>query len=197
MSAVIHDFAMERVYRQPRYSAAENLVDEWVDEARSYGPYNPLVVILRGMYGSGKSTFANELVYHAVSNNLTVCVCSADTFFTDVLGRYHYDGNQITRAHDDCFALFRRAFEDKESVIVVDNTCLSMDEFRHYYEYARQRTHYLNVVEFECPDVATALEFRDRSIHDIPVDIVPRRWQVYNWNRLPANNEDLMVIDTT
>lgn len=172
------------------------MVEKYAQDVMTFVEYQPLVVILRGMYGSGKSTFANELVFQAISNSLTACVCSADHYFTDVFGQYNYSGNEIEDAHAYCLHRFHMAFEEPYSLIVVDNTNLAMDDFRAYYDFAVNRPAELKVVEFECPNVATAHNFRNRSAHDIPASIIESRWTLYNRNRLPMSNPFRMIINT-
>ena len=63
---------------QLRYDEAEEIVLAFEMENKLEDPYNPLIVILRGVYGSGKSTFANELAFHARHYNYVAKICSED-----------------------------------------------------------------------------------------------------------------------
>jgi predicted kinase len=52
--------------------------------------------IIRGVPGSGKSTFAKELV------RAEFLVCEADKYFIDDEGNYNFDGSKLKEAHEWC-----------------------------------------------------------------------------------------------
>lgn len=147
------------------------------------------------MYGCGKSTFARELLFHAMSHNLKATVCSSDDYFTDTFGNYQFDPNSLVDANRKCAKKFVDAFESHHSVIVLDNPNLEWDDFAEYYDFARRLTHFLYVVEFSCPDESRALKLNERSIHCVPAETAKSSWEIFNNNRLAESNPYLQTID--
>jgi predicted kinase len=71
------------------------------------------VYIMRGISGSGKSTY--------IKNNFSgAIVCSADNYFIDN-GKYNYDPKLIAEAHKDCFRNFLFSLKNEFKEIAVDN----------------------------------------------------------------------------
>jgi predicted kinase len=58
---------------------------------------NGQLVLVRGISGSGKSTFANMLV------ELGFVHFEADKYFTTPNGEYHFDASKLSDAHEWCF----------------------------------------------------------------------------------------------
>jgi len=75
------------------------------------------VIIMRGVPGSGKSSYVARKYPEAT-------VCSADNFFmsADDQGILHYQFNpaQLSAAHDECFREFKNACLVRTEDIVVE-----------------------------------------------------------------------------
>lgn len=82
-------------------------------------------LILRGLPGSGKSTFAARHHPRAV-------VCSADAWFTGEDGVYRFDPRQLPQAHQACMRRFVEALQAGAAEVVVDNTNTSPVEIAPY-----------------------------------------------------------------
>ncbi len=91
------------------------------------------VVIMRSWPGGGKSTW--------IKNNLPgAFVCSADDYFTKILGggkRYAFNPRKLGAAHNWCFDCFKRAIDEELPTIVLDNTNLIRSHYSHYVKYAQ------------------------------------------------------------
>jgi predicted kinase len=93
--------------------------------------------LIRGIPGSGKSTFANH-----VWNDYAIC--EADKFFYDKEGNYNFDASKLRQAHEWC----RQEVENrmKENLItpqyypeiVVSNTFTQEWEMEPYFKLAEQ-----------------------------------------------------------
>lgn len=86
--------------------------------------------IVRGVPGSGKSTFAQSL---------DCPVFEADQYFIDSeTGEYKFDGSKIKLAHNWCKLRVEHSMEDGLQKIAVSNTFTQEWEMDAYYELAKQ-----------------------------------------------------------
>jgi predicted kinase len=98
---------------------------------------NKILTLVRGLPGSGKSTFA-----HFIWNDYAIC--EADKFFYDKEGNYNFDATKLKLAHTWCFNQVRTRMEDNKlnpqfyPEIVVSNTFTQEWEMEKYYELAEE-----------------------------------------------------------
>lgn len=94
-----------------------------------------ILIIVRGLPGSGKTTFA-ESVFGKDN------VYSADAYFEDLNGNYNFIPSQIQDAHRWCKEMVKfRMMEDtdkQESIIAVANTFTQEWEFEAYVNMAKE-----------------------------------------------------------
>lgn len=135
-----------------------------------------ILYIVRGLPGSGKSTFANTLT----SSDR---VFEADKFFYDKDGNYNFDGSKLKEAHNWCRAQveyeMNPVIEDDDVwfpnlPIVVSNTFTTEKEMKPYFELAEK---------YEYTVVSLIVENRhgNKSIHGVPeasLDKMEKRFQV-------------------
>lgn len=86
------------------------------------------LIILRGVPGSGKSTFAKILGGEHIE---------ADMFFMKD-GEYKFDATMLKHAHNWCHDVVENWMEDSLDRIVVSNTFTQEWELEPYYELAKQ-----------------------------------------------------------
>jgi predicted kinase len=93
--------------------------------------------IVRGLPGSGKSTFAKALVKH------DFLVCEADKYFI-VNGEYKFDASKLKIAHESCRNLVETYMKDSSvndqfyREIAVSNTFTQEWEMQVYLDLAKQ-----------------------------------------------------------
>lgn len=87
------------------------------------------VIIMSGVSGCGKSTYAKSLcIPHGVANSHIV---SADTYFMSD-GVYKFDASKLSDAHGACFKQFITYMQESVSLVVVDNTNTTAEEIAPY-----------------------------------------------------------------
>jgi NEDD4-binding protein 2 len=118
------------------------------------------LIILRGLPGSGKSTFANYMF----SNN----IFEADKYFYDEDGTYNFDVTKLHAAHKWCQLRVEHAMEDNLesngqyfSEIVVSNTSTIEKELEPYLKLAEK---------YDYKVVSLIVENRhgNKSVHNVP-----------------------------
>jgi len=128
------------------------------------------VVILRGISGSGKSTYASKHYPNAV-------VCSADNFFQE--GRYYnFDVTKLAEAHNECMSRFITLVSKGEtqgiSCVVVDNTNIHRWEYENYAKLAAAFKCEVEIVEFVPQTIEAVKRCIRRNVHRVPAEIIAR-----------------------
>jgi len=96
-----------------------------------------ILTLVRGLPGSGKSTFANT-----ITNKFSIC--EADKFFYDKEGNYNFDATKLREAHEWCRNQVETRMKDNQlnpqfyPEIVVSNTFTQEWEMEAYYKLAEQ-----------------------------------------------------------
>lgn len=110
------------------------------------------LILVRGIPGSGKSSFAEFLG--------TKAICTADDYVTRN-GVYSWSPDTIGKSHDWCQRKCRRFMEKHIDRIVVANTNTTERELKPYYDLARQ---------FGYTVFSVVIENRHggKNVHDVP-----------------------------
>lgn len=138
------------------------------------------VMILCGISGSGKSTFAKS-----VSVALKADIVSADHWFTSLDGEYKFNPKELSKAHAACLRDFIALCERSAEEIIVDNTNLSVVELAPYVAISEAFGYSIEIVMFKC-DTKTAHE---RNVHKVPKDAL-----IVQWTRLNHMQKNDMPI---
>jgi uridine kinase len=92
------------------------------------------VIVLRGVSGSGKTTFAKLL-----ASQWGYFVASADDYFTDIDGNYNFDASKLGDAHAFCRKNFQIALNNPLCRgVIVANTNTKESEFSFYENAAKE-----------------------------------------------------------
>lgn len=116
--------------------------------------------IMRGLPGSGKTTYAWKCFSHA-------CILSADDYFMDN-GVYKFVPQFIGKAHESCFRRFISIVQRGISDVVVDNTNISAWEMAPYIMGASAFGYSPSIVELK----ASAELALARNVHEVPEDVI-------------------------
>lgn len=125
-----------------------------------------LVTILRGIPGSGKSTYAAKCP--------NAKICSADHYFyLNEERKYKFDPTELKEAHDMCFSFFCTYILFGHEHIIVDNTNIKRSGpkgFQKYIDFAKKHDYSVTEVVFPC-DLETAVK---RNKHNVPKETIER-----------------------
>ena len=110
------------------------------------------ITILRGLPGSGKSTYIDREIRPQAKGR--VVVCSADHYMM-VDGQYMFSPEKLPVAHSACLTKFLRELQSwrhlEDVTIVVDNTSLTVAEIAPYVALAQAFGHDAEIVTLEVP----------------------------------------------
>ena len=127
---------------------------------------NKVLILLRGLPGSGKSTFANYMF----SNN----IFEADKYFYDEFGNYNFDASKLDLAHKWCqdqviVAMTENLLSNGKyySEIVVSNTSTTEKELKPYLDLA---------MTYNYDIISLIVENRhgNSSVHNLPAETIEK-----------------------
>jgi predicted kinase len=127
---------------------------------------NKVLVLVRGLPGSGKSTFAN-----LVWNNYAIC--EADKFFYDKEGNYNFDASKLKRAHEWCQNQVETKMQDNQNnpqfypEIVVSNTFTQEWEMQAYFNLAKK-------YDYKIFSVIVENRHGSTNVHGVPDDTLKK-----------------------
>jgi predicted kinase len=117
-----------------------------------------VLTLVRGCPGAGKTTFAESIF--GKEN-----VYSADTFFEDLNGNYHFNPSEIRDAHRWCQQMVNQRMitdtENETSVIAVANTFTQQWEFEYYVTLAKEFGYMVHSIIVEN-------RHGNSNVHDVP-----------------------------
>jgi predicted kinase len=143
------------------------------------------VIILSGLPGSGKSTWAEKFKKEHPDNQ--VVIISSDRQFVGEDGVYRFDPSKIKEAHGNSLRYYISCVErlylttTHDVTIIVDNTNLTVEDIAPYYAVADawnvSMVHVLHIN----PPKEGPLSAHARNVHGVPLQTFVRMTQ--NWVR--------------
>src|SRR5574344_862936 len=119
--------------------------------------------ILRGVPGSGKSTYGKKIVDDAIDSGLSGIKFEADDFFMKD-GKYNWNPKFIGMAHKWCQNSVRKAL-DAYDVVVVANTNLGLTDVNPYIKIANDA-----LADFE----VVAIHGNHQNVHNVPEETLEK-----------------------
>lgn len=92
-----------------------------------------MLYLVRGLPGSGKSTFAQTLSEHTSGH-----WWEADDFFYDDNFEYQFDASKLHEAHLWCYSRAAMSMEYSHPVVIVSNTFTTEKELKPYLQLAAE-----------------------------------------------------------
>lgn len=129
------------------------------------------VVILRGIPGAGKTTWARQNAQDAI-------ICSADHFF-EKDGVYQFNPKMLSQAHGACLKKFVEALQNGDQLVVVDNTNIKIQHLTPYVSLAEAYNYKVEIRTLKVPMLVGAA----RNIHSVPQATIQRMEKEFE--RLP------------
>lgn len=121
--------------------------------------------IIRGLPGSGKTTFAEKLKADGIVSDIV----EADHFMTDAEGNYKFDPNLIQRCHEEC-QMWTKYYLDLGRDVAVANTFSRKWEIVPYTKMGYDYT----IIE---------MNGKYPNVHNVPKHIIDRMAKRYEkWN---------------
>jgi predicted kinase len=140
-----------------------------------------LVFLISGVSGAGKSTYVKSKLPGAM-------VVSADDYFTDKQGAYHFNPGMLGKAHGEALLKFADALrlaaegDLEEPAIVVDNTFTTALELAPYVALANAYGITPTLTTLYLPFQVAA----HRNVHNVPEQGVRHQWNRLQARELPA-----------
>jgi len=122
------------------------------------------LVIVRGLSGAGKTSFA-EIVGKAV--------CSADDYLIDRNGNYNWHGSKLRKAHDWCYRKCERFMKIGASPVIIANTNSTEREIRPYFDLGKK-------YGYKVYSVIVENRHGGQNIHDVPEDVIEKMEKKFN-----------------
>lgn len=114
------------------------------------------VVIIRGVAGSGKSTFAKLL-----SDGYNGKVIEADKYAYNKDGEYVWKQEDLGTYHRKAMLEFDECIKNEEPLIIVSNVSARWDSFKYYFKEAKKNGYKVTSLVIENRN-------ETESIHNVP-----------------------------
>ena len=127
------------------------------------------LLLLRGLPGSGKSTFAEMMEYLFDVAGFSCIVACADDYFMHN-GVYEFNARLLGNAHTECKEKVRVAMETGVDKIIVANTSTTSKEIKAYTGYAL-------AYNYKLTSLIVENRHGNTNIHGVPDEALKRMEQ--------------------
>lgn len=122
------------------------------------------VVILQGIPGVGKSTWAKQ----EQKQRDRVEIVSADHFMVNEHGEYKFDVNRLPECHAKCGQAYLKHLQaGRAALVIVDNTNTGLAEVAPYYAVAQWFSAEVLIYYWQA-NLSNPMEQGQRSVHNVP-----------------------------
>ncbi len=131
-----------------------------------------LLVLMRGLPGSGKSHYARSNFPYAI-------ILSTDEYFT-VCGQYFFDPQQLGLAHEWNQWRAQKVMEAEHSVVVIDNTNTRQWEMAAYKKLAQKYGYEVEIHKSDASWRDDPIACHQKQTHGVPLEVIQNmveRWE--------------------
>ena len=114
-----------------------------------------MIYLIRGLPGSGKSTYAKQLN----------CLHLEADMFHMVNGEYKFDVSNLSKAHHWCSSTFLKSIEDGIDDIVVSNTFTTLKEIEPYMDICKGYNRDYKIIR---------MTNKYGSVHNVPEEVIAK-----------------------
>lgn len=145
------------------------------------------VLIVRGIPGSGKSSYASSLVdKKSRLHSTNGVVVSADNYFIRPDGKYDFNYRLISSAHKYCFSEFMKNINNGVKLIVVDNTNIKHDHYKNYVIAAKEHGYMVKTKVLGEPAIINKDESfvkicAERNSHGVPIETIRKMFYAFEF----------------
>lgn len=133
-----------------------------------------VLVLMRGLPGSGKTTLAQKICGRGV-------VLSADHFFCQG-GKYNFDKSRLSEAHEWNKGKAKKFIQEGRSPIIIDNTNVEMWEMMPYVALALRAKYHVCVLEPDTPWKFDSRQLTQKNMHGVPRRTIDSMLERYDRN---------------
>lgn len=142
---------------------------------------NNVMILLRGLPGCGKTTFAKFLKSQVTDPN-TVQIYSFNSYFEQKDGKYVFDGRRVKDAKYFAYSEVASMMKDRIPVVIVDDCIVTIADAKPYIEEAEKHKYDIEIVEVKTPWCNNIDELVNRCVmngHNVSKEIIEnmdQRW---------------------
>ncbi|XP_067932550.1 2',3'-cyclic-nucleotide 3'-phosphodiesterase-like [Watersipora subatra] len=134
----------------------------------------PLLILMRGVPGSGKST----IVQHLMHRLKTDAVCSADQYFMRD-GKYNFDRSKLREAHNGCQQKAQQLCEQQSRVVIIDNTQVKTWETKAYIQLAKTYGYVVIMLVPLAQHTASPQTLAQRNSHGVDAETIQQKLHMF------------------
>lgn len=147
-----------------------------------------ILILMRGLPGSGKSQLCNQLITH-LDLDPKDHIFSADAYFVDNFGNYQFNPSLLSLAHEDCRKRTEAALKQRVNPVVVDNTNIKIWEMEIPCRMAIANGYQVRILEPKNYWSLSPYSCANKNVHSVPLDTIK---QMHN-NYEPVQNVNQLL----